>query len=219
MRNVIVASALVMVVMAGTDPADARARPADWNSGYAGLEGGYGWGSVKQSFGNIGGPLNNQRGSTNQDGAVAGVYSGYNWVFDPRWLLGVEGNLDWTDIGTNKVGTGATNPVYMHWEGSFRGRFGVLVSPSVLLYGTGGYSLIDGSLKALNRQIETQSATFGGWTVGLGVEWALDKVSVLRLQYRYSDYGAQRESFPAHGYDVSATPLLSTVTMGVNFRF
>jgi opacity protein-like surface antigen len=219
MRNVIVAGAMLAVAAVGTDQADARARATDWDGAYAGFEAGYGWGAVTQSFGNIGGPLTSQRGNTNQDGAVAGAYLGYNWLLDPRWLLGVEGNMDWTDIGTNSSGTGATNPVNMHWEGSFRGRFGFLATPSLLFYTTGGYSLIDGSLKALNRKIETQSTIFGGWTVGLGAEWALDKSMVLRLQYRYSDYGTQRESFPAHGYDVSAAPLLSTVTAGISFRF
>ena len=217
MRNAFVASALTLLMMTGTAQAGARGRITNWNGTYAGLEAGYGWGSVKQFFGRVGGPLTNSRGSINQDGAVAGGYLGYNWLLSPHWLIGVEGNMDWTDIGTNS--SGATNPVNLHWEGSFRGRLGFLAAPSLLISTTGGYSLIDGSLKALNPPVEVHSTTFDGWTVGFGAEWELDSSMVLRLQYRYSDYGNQRVSFPLHGYDVDAAPLISTITAGVSFRF
>src|SRR5262249_23566742 len=30
---------------------------------------------------------------------LGGVQAGYNWQFDPRWLVGVEGDWDWTDTG------------------------------------------------------------------------------------------------------------------------
>ena len=218
MRNLFVPSAVALLMIAGTVQASARSQADSWNGTYVGLDGGYGWGSVKQSSGTIGGPLINSTGSTNQDGAVVGGYAGYNWLLSPRWLVGAEGNMDWTDIGASSGAAGATNPTDLHWEGSFRGRFGFLATPSILLYATGGYSLIDGNLKTLNSPVEVHPTTFGGWTVGAGTEWALASGIVFRLQYRYSDYGAQRELFPAHGYDIGATPLVNTITAGVSFR-
>jgi outer membrane immunogenic protein len=218
MRKSIVPISAALFVIACTVQASARGQVDDWNGTYAGLDLGYGWGSVKQFAGTPGGPLTHSTGSTNQDGVLLGGYAGYNWLLSQDWLLGVEGNMDWMDIGTKSGGTGATLPVNLRWEGSFRGRVGFLAAPSVLLYATGGYSFLDGSLKTLNSPVEVHPTTFDGWTVGAGAEWELDQTIVLRLQYRYSDYGTQRLPFPLHGNDIGAAPLVSTITAGISVR-
>jgi len=218
MRKTIVPIAAALFVIACTAQASARDRVGDWNGTYAGLDVGYGWGSVSQFSGAPGGPLTHSTGSTNQDGALLGGYVGYNWLLSQEWLLGVEGNMDWLDIGTKSGGTGAAIPANLRWEGSFRGRVGFLAAPSVLLYATGGYSFLEGSLKTLNSPVEVHPATFDGWTVGFGAEWELDPTILLRLQYRYSDYGTQRVPFSLHGNDVGAAPLVSAITAGISFR-
>ena len=211
MRNAILPSAVVLFMMACAVQVNAQGRADAWNGTYAGLDVGYGWGSVSQSAGLPGGPLAPSTGSINQEGVVVGGYAGYNWLLSQQWLLGVEGNMNWMDIG----GAGAAT---LRWEGSFRGRLGFLPTPSVLLYATGGYSIADGSIRTLNAPFEGRPATFDGWTAGFGAEWEVDPSILLRVQYRYSDYGTQRVSFPLHGYDVGAAPLVSAITAGITFR-
>src|SRR6187549_1318736 len=105
MRNAIFPSAAALLLIACTVQVSARDRVGDWNGTYAGVEVGYGWGSVSQYIGAAGGPLTPSTGSRNQDGAVVGGYAGYNWLLSEQWLLGVEGNMDWMDVS----GTGAAN--------------------------------------------------------------------------------------------------------------
>src|SRR5215475_12401924 len=93
-----------------------------------------------------------------QSGAVGGLYAGYNWQFAPQWLLGVDLDMNWTDLSR------------VNWLTSVRGRIGFLPAWTVLLYITGGaaWSEIDNSQVSLGIQNQSKS----GWIVGAGVEWA-----------------------------------------------
>lgn len=220
MKNVFVASTLAVLSVVGTAQAGSHEQPGNWNGAYVGLEAGYGWGDVKQPFGPVGGPIVNTEANANQDGGIVGGYLGYNWLFASSLLVGLEGNMDWSGISGDDHGSaGDINAVDQQWEGSLRGRLGFLATPSVLLYMTGGYSWMGASLKAKTAAPEEHSATFEGWTLGGGAEWEIDPSMALRLQYRYSDYGSQRVSFPINGYDLGATPTINAITAGVSFRF
>ena len=126
MRSGIVSSAAALIMIACAVQANARGRVDDWIGTYAGLDVGYGWGSVRQFSGTAGGPLTHSTGNTNQDGVLVGGYAGYNWPLSQQWLLGVEGNMDWMDIGTKSGGTGATNQpalgAIVSWAGWFPGN-------------------------------------------------------------------------------------------------
>lgn len=219
MRNIIVASVLAVLSSAGVAQAATPGHTGNWNGAYLGLEAGYGWGSIKQPYGDVGGPIVSTEANASQGGGVVGGYMGYNWLFAPSWLVGVEGNMDWSGIsGDDNGSAGDINAFDQQWEGSLRGRLGYLATPSVLLYMTGGYSWMDASLKAKTALPESHTATFDGWTLGGGAEWEIDPSMALRLQYRYTDYTSQRVSFPVNGYDIGATPSINTVTVGISFR-
>lgn len=130
----------------------------DWTGFYAGLNGGYSWGRATTT------PIPNTALATsvrqNVDGGVFGGQVGYNWQVNPKWVVGLEADGQWTGEGgryratlgpvrtvlpggdANIVTTTATDSEWsLPWFATFRGRVGILADPSLLLYGTGGLAI------------------------------------------------------------------------------
>jgi outer membrane immunogenic protein len=191
-----------------------------------------------------------------------GGYLGYSWHFAPAWVAGVEGDLAWADSsktiagipGTygpsiaiaEGAGAQATTPgpdtttVREKWDDGIRGRLGYLLTPSLLLYGTGGVSWIrvDATANCVffanggpfcndppHPTSETASATRTGWTVGGGLEAALTPRWLLRGEYRFADYGTMSHTYflsSPNGFDTfSASVKLQTHTalVGIAYKF
>jgi outer membrane immunogenic protein len=84
--------------------------------------------------------------------ARLGPYIGYNWQFNPRWIVGLEGDFGWADRQTTHSGnflpgaavfgaSGGLNDsfsVKTKWDASIRARLGYVVNPSSMIYLTGG---------------------------------------------------------------------------------
>jgi outer membrane immunogenic protein len=157
----------------------------------------------------------NNPSSYDSSGVKGGVYGGYNWQVS-SWVVGVEGDFLWGDNKKTKAGIpGANDPavagspgldsssIRQTWDASLRGRVGVLVSPSILLFGTGGvaFTHVESSAfcgtafpvgwctPANVPRLSTASKDLTGWTVGAGVEAMLTPNWLLRGEYRYADYG------------------------------
>ena len=104
------------------------------------------------------------------NGAIAGGQVGYNWQTG-SWVWGLEADAQWsgekgstaflcaagalgpgpcvpglTFLPPGLLGTGVTLNQGIEWFGTVRGRAGLLVAPSILLYATGG--LAYGSVKS-----------------------------------------------------------------------
>jgi len=154
-----------------------------------------------------------------------GIYGGYNWQISTQWVAGLEG--DWTWAGKTVTANGmlypiATAPelfsnlgspdtfaVRTAWDASMRARVGYLVTPSVLVYGTGGATWIHvettsscgnngvtrtcfGPLvpsQFFTEPTITDTLTKLGWTIGGGVEAMVGSGWTVGADYRYSDYG------------------------------
>ena len=152
-------------------PAPVMAPVWNWNGFYIGVNGGYSWGRSTRDL-NFFNPLNGVTiatgtgGGRDLNGGLFGGQLGYNWQ-TANWVFGIETDAQWTgQKGSTTVlcpvagcfppgvaaGTAASLSDELEWFGTFRGRGGVLVTPSVLLYVTGG--LAYGSLQtevALSR--------------------------------------------------------------------
>jgi outer membrane immunogenic protein len=142
-------------------PAPVMAPVWNWSGFYIGVNGGYSWGRSSRDL-NFFNPLNGVTlttgtgGGRDLDGGVFGGQLGYNWQTG-NWILGIETDAQWTgQKGSTTVlcpvagcfpgrGTAAALSDELEWFGTFRGRGGVLVTPSFLLYVTGG--LAYGSLQ------------------------------------------------------------------------
>jgi outer membrane immunogenic protein len=79
-------------------------------------------------------------------------YIGYNWQFNPKWLVGLEGDFGFANRQTTHSGnylpgaavfgsSGGLNDSYSvrtKWDASIRARLGYVVNPSFVAYLTGG---------------------------------------------------------------------------------
>ena len=169
----------------------------------------------------------------------AGGYAGYNWQVAPTWVVGLEGDIAWGNSSKTSAGipgswfafsTPATialdsSNVREGWDGTIRGRLGFLITPSVMLFGTGGVAFQDVSVTAncsrngpwcvLNRS-ESFNHVMTGWTVGGGIEGKVASGWLARLEYRYADFGSlSHEFFPKTIDSVFMTESMRTQTVSV----
>lgn len=154
----------------------------------------------------------NPNQSIDADGWVAGGQIGYNLQRD-AFVFGIEADVSWSDL--NGEGTFSTLGVddRYNWKikteldafGTVRGRLGFLVSPSLLLYGTGGFAWArtSGDLTVSHTWVPDPAASFGvtargsarethiGWTAGAGAELMLAKNWTVKAEWLHVDLGSE----------------------------
>jgi outer membrane immunogenic protein len=166
-----------------------------WSGPYAGLQGGYGWGSS-----DVSGLVVPTRGWQ------GGAFAGYNFQPGGALVLGIEGDIN----ASGKKGTSAATAVSNGWNGSIRGRVGVAVD-CFLVYGTGGVAF--GNVKAVTGGT-TESATKVGWTAGFGAQAAVMENVFVRAEFRHTNLGTA--ALPTH---LATTYASNDVMVGVGFGF
>jgi outer membrane immunogenic protein len=160
----------------------------------------------------------------NVNGVIGGGQLGYNWQMS-RWVVGLEGDFEGSrERGSTRLvcpgcGDGpsditSTLTQRLNWFGTVRGRAGVLVTPSVLLYGTGGLAVGEldtaGSISGPTVQgpgtavFPRLDSTRVGWTAGAGIEGRIGGNWTAKLEYLYMDLGT-----------VSFGPLATTLLVPV----
>ncbi|MDZ4741371.1 MAG: outer membrane beta-barrel protein [Alphaproteobacteria bacterium] len=215
-------SALSAVFCAATAVAVTPAASYDFNGFYGGVQLGYGFGDTEQAFGvgpGFGAPfVLDATQEADFDGVVGGVHLGHNWASPSGWVWGVEGDLELSGQSGNDAGNGGDiNGVDANWQASVRARLGKMVSPTALIYATGGIAFLDADLVKENAPADSDSLSFTGWTAGAGLELDLGSNISGRVEYRYTDFGDDdgRVSF----YGVEASPESHTVRVGISFDF
>jgi outer membrane immunogenic protein len=176
MKKKLLAAAAALGTFAAITPASAadmalKAPPPpvvwDWTGGYVGANVGYSWGDWKSSSLAAIFPGGLATASPNVDGWLGGFQAGYNWQASPQWVLGIEGDFQWTGesasdpysdsisfpsgigtgicdahpICTETVTTTGVDNWKLPWFATLRGRAGYLVDPTFLIYGTGGLAV------------------------------------------------------------------------------
>jgi outer membrane immunogenic protein len=163
----------------------------------------------------------------NMDGAIAGGQIGYNWQSN-NWVFGLEADAQWSDekgrasylcaatvvpaagvclpgltfLPAGVAGTSLTIDTHLEWFGTVRGRVGVLATPRVLLYGTGGLAYgsfnTTGTLTSFNgfgvavTSVGSSSDIRFGWTAGAGIEGKITNNWSAKLEYLYMDFDTFR---------------------------
>jgi len=243
-------------------PVAAAAPTSPWGGFYVGLNAGYTWANdtnTSYTFMGQGGfaslwangalPSNVE---LNSQGFFAGAQVGYNYLYHDKVLAGLEADLQGLAVGNSSVGSWQGSPATylqsgrnMHSLGTVRGRVGYLVTPTVLLYGTGGLAYGEADLNTtffsplLSPVLYQGGSWLGttdlrtGWTAGAGVEWMFNPKWSLKAEYLYYDLGtANTANFGPVFYTSSAKTgsLFSTagysapfngniVRAGVNYHF
>jgi outer membrane immunogenic protein len=213
-----------------------------WTGFYLGGNIGYSWGTSRDTSTvtntTTGVVLFAGADKSNLNGFVGGGQIGYNWQMQ-SWVWSLEADIQ----GTGEQGSRAfiyvpagfniavLTPVPVNlsqkidWFGTFRGRAGVLVSPKVLLYVTGGlaYGQVNsnetiGALAGLSSNV-----TNVGWTIGAGIEGVVGGNWTAKLEYLYVDLGTVSGSFVPLGGPITSA-YSSHVTdnilrVGLNYKF
>ena len=217
MKNVLLASVgLLALGVASASAADIqrRAMPAkapayvatpvySWTGPYAGLFGGYGWGSSSFSA-----PLST--GSFNLSGGVVGGTLGYNYQMGSA-VLGLETDLGWSNIRGSTVCGGLTCGTRNNWLGTTRVRLGY-AADRFMPYVTGGAAY--GNIKTSVTGFSDASSTKLGWTLGGGIEAAIAGPWTAKVEYLYVDLGS---GATIAGSD--ARFKTNIVRAGLNYRF
>ena len=132
--------ALIGTAAAADMPVKAIA-PAVWSwaGPYVGVNAGAAWRNTTftnpDAFGTIvADPIWTDHGTS----FIGGAQFGYNWQ-TTQWVYGIEADIDWAS-GKSSATTigGDTANSRMNWLSTVRGRAGILVSPQLLAYLTGG---------------------------------------------------------------------------------
>jgi outer membrane immunogenic protein len=185
----------------------------NWTGFYAGLHAGADFGQGKV-------------GNTKFDGTgfLGGAHAGYNEQFDGGFVLGLEGDIDYSSFSKSKnVGlidpfTGAAVSARAkfknEWQGSIRARAGYAFD-NFLPYITGGVAF--GDEKFTINGFGSDSETRVGWTAGGGVEYAIDPNWIVRGEVRYVDLG-QKDS-NVIGTRIKTKFDSINTTLGVSYKF
>jgi outer membrane immunogenic protein len=203
----------------------------NWTGFYVGLNGGYSWGKGDATF--LPGTAFVSPVKQDVNGGLGGGQIGYNWQLDRTWVVGLEADIQGTgergsanspvsSLRTTVLGgdfnlltqTSANSSWSFPWFATFRGRVGLLATPDLLLYGTGGLAVgevkystqttVTGQLFGPGSQGTTpagaavtvpgtllsESQTRVGWTLGAGLEKKFGTNWSAKLEYLYLDLGS-----------------------------
>lgn len=177
---------------------------------------------------------------------VGGAQAGYNWQAG-NFVYGLEGDINyngWNNTTNNiyalvaPLGGTFTTAVNtkLDWFGTFRGRFGVAASPTILIYATVGLAYGEVKSSTLgtfsaggDTYAGTASSTKAGWTAGGGMEWLFMPNWSLKWEYLYIDLGKLNYAdrcilacgalAPAPAYATSVQFREQVARIGINYHF
>jgi outer membrane immunogenic protein len=168
----------------------------NWTGPYIGINGGYAFDSTNSG-----------------DGGLVGATLGYNFQTGP-WVLGIEGDYDWTKISGSSACFAGSCSIDNHWIATVRGRLGYAMGPTGnwLPYITGGAAF--GDIENKVGGVGTVSDTNAGWTLGGGVEAAISGPWTAKVEYLYVDLG-DGPSLAGQGSGFHT----NIIRAGLNYRF
>lgn len=190
------------------EPVEPRTNIERWTGFYLGgtIGGSFGTTDIRGDFGS---------GGIDARGLTGGLLAGYNWQIG-RMVAGLE-----TDVNLSTYDGSVSNGVNrfavdIDKSGSFRARLGFLMTPSMMLYATGGLAWAQTDISAAGSPIRF-SEYAKGWTAGVGSEFLLGQNWTMRVEYLYTDLGDRTLGVggQANQFDLN----YHTVRAGLTFKF
>jgi outer membrane immunogenic protein len=188
--------------------------------------------------------------SNTQSGFIGGGQIGYNYQYGSNILLGIETDIQGTGIRGTARGGGAATGVGepdattravgqtgiqggVDWLGTVRGRIGYLWTPTLLVYGTGGFAYggvyanvvqsayentydTNGDYALTNTWVGggRQNQLLTGWTAGGGAEWMFMPNWSLKAEAVYWDLGRMNVQTATFGVSGNASVLANNLGWG-----
>jgi outer membrane immunogenic protein len=151
-------------------------------------------------------PLRSDSVRLNGSGFTGGGQAGYNWQ-SGKFVGGIEADINYSGINDgNAINRPLVLPLvgnYVHaetdklqWFGTVRGRAGFTITPSFLVYVTGGLAF--GEVKSASTTFFTSTTdayagtldeTRVGYAVGGGGEWMIAPKWSIKAEYLFVDLG------------------------------
>ncbi len=188
-----------------------------WTGVYLGGQLGYQWGTASAFV--PGGAFAGGYPNSNANGITGGGHVGYNYQMG-QFVAGLEGDVNGSSYRGNNTFGGLTYSTREPVDGSIRARVGVAWDRA-LIYATGGVAFGDFTNSyTTGFGTDSLSSTRVGWTVGGGIEYALDNNWSIRAEYRYTDFGRFSEYSPtALVSTVSQRETDNRVQVGFSYKF
>jgi outer membrane immunogenic protein len=230
-----------------------------WTGGYIGINGGYSWGDSEAATTTINPPLayfaltsppalaTAGAQSIKPNGFTGGGQIGYNWQASSSIVLGLEADIEYYGLKGSSSATAVypccapstftiAENVKTDWLATFRARLGYLVTPSTLLYVTGGGAVtnLQANFAFTDTFGATESGAFTttklGWTAGGGVEWAMSGGWSAKAEYLFVSFPSVSVTstnlalagpilFPNQTFTHSADLDAHIVRLGLNYKF
>jgi outer membrane immunogenic protein len=163
-------------------------------------------------------------GSHDADSVIGGVQAGCNYQVG-GWVFGIQGDYDWTDASGSHV-----NPRFPTWTdasktkslASVTGRVGYAWDRLLgYVKGGGAWERDDYTITA-PFGIATASETRGGWTVGVGLEYAFTNWLTGFVEYDYYGFGTRTNAFVTPAgvpFSIDIKENKNVVKVGLNWKF
>lgn len=193
------------------DPVFQSAPPFSWTGVYLGANAGYAWGDATvNAFGH------SDEGDYN--GWLGGGQAGVNWEF-AAFLLGFEADIQGTGIDHSETSAGLGSVTSdLSWFSTVRARAGVPFD-RVLPYLTGGVAFGSNEITATGLGgSASESNTHVGWTIGGGVEVAIDSQWSVKGEYLFVDLGEETYFTDRVPGGVEGAADFHLLRLGVNYR-
>jgi outer membrane immunogenic protein len=223
-----VASAADMALKAPPPP---PAPVYSWSACYIGANTGDAWArksTVVTSFNGF--PLTESEGSTKPRGWAYGGQVGCDYQVNSYLVLGVRGMWDGANItGSNPWPAPPTNSNNYKIDsfGTAVAKVGILVSPTVELYGLAGAAWVHDKLNFTSSvfgQFETGAQTRTGYDAGVGVSWMFAPKWDLWVEYDHMGFGTKNMSLSGVGlftglpFTANVTQNVDKVLLGIDYR-
>jgi outer membrane immunogenic protein len=210
-------------------------RSDNWRGFYFGAHAGYGWRHVTSGVRTVLATGFVTPGiAFNTEGAFGGFQLGYNILLTPRIVAGIEADLSYGNIFGSllpPIPTPNSTKVdgAVHWFGTVRARIGWTIH-NALIYGTGGLAVVNSLMRRQQLTatsngvppgtIETSSYWNLGWTVGGGVEVAINPRWAIKAEYLYlASFGNIDWTPPIAQVQSTIDIRMHTTRIGLNYRF
>jgi outer membrane immunogenic protein len=249
MKKILLATVALSALIAAPAMAADLARPVykaappppvylySWTGCYVGGFGGglwvqkdYALRSVVAPFGGVAAVNPIDFGGHDVSSGIGGIQAGCNYQFAGGWVVGIQGDYGWTNANgshTDPFGLGTTLSSNTKSLASVTGRVGYAWD-RFLGYVKGGgawerddYSWFAPAFPAFNW---SGSETRGGWTVGVGAEYAFLDWLTGFVEYDYYDFGTRTVGLalvaaPAVVANFDIHERKSVFKAGLNFKF
>ncbi|MBV8824122.1 MAG: TonB-dependent receptor [Hyphomicrobiales bacterium] len=165
----------------------------------------------------------------NPSGVLGGFQLGYNYLVTPTWLVGIEGELDWTTAEgksnfVDPAGTASLSITSDHrWYDTVSGRIGRVMGP-LMVYAKGGAAWMNADARMeVNSGLDgltLTNTTSIGWNVGAGLEYMLGSRWSAKAEFDHLDFGSRTLGFVnPFGNSVTCQTAVNEVKAGVNYHF